>query len=396
MTDHPHRGPLAGTLVVGLEHSVAAPLATRILADLGARVIKVEPPRGDFARHWDSNAAGESAQFWWLNRHKESVQLDLKNKDDRAVFDSMLSTADVLVHNLSPPAAARLGLSSDTFDERYPHLVNCQISGYGAETPFASRKAYDMLIQAEAGLMSLTGRDDQPTRVGVSVCDITTGIYGALMALAGLAEKRQTGRGRRIDLSMFDVALELVAPMLVTYLNTGLLYPRLPDRHHAIAPYGVFACADGRGIAIAVEQDAEWARFCEHVLGKAEWAGDPRYATNLMRVDHREEIDNHIASFFSRLAYKDAAERLGGCDLAYAAVNDMADLSTHPVIDDRDVIDEAINGSGAPVQSLVGLGERLFNGPRSGRDRPPKLGEDSDQIRDEFSVARALVSQPDD
>jgi crotonobetainyl-CoA:carnitine CoA-transferase CaiB-like acyl-CoA transferase len=310
-------GPLAGTVVVGLEHSVAGPLCTRILADLGADVIKVERAgSGDFSRHWDSNVRGEGAQFWWLNRGKRSIALDLKDESDRALFERLLSSADVLVQNMSPGAADRLGLYAPDLEARHPRLIICDISGYGNTTPLRERKAYDMLVQAESGVMSLTGTPEQPMRSGVSVCDVSTGIYSATLVLAALSERSVTGRGRRLDVAMFDATLEFLGPMLLSYLNAGIVYPRLPDRHHAIAPYGVFRCKDGSAILLAIEQDAEWKVFASEILARAELAEDDRYATNLARVEARDEVDRLVAEFFAGLTADEAVEHLERLNLA--------------------------------------------------------------------------------
>ena len=277
-------GPLAGVRVIGLEQSVAGPLCTRILSDLGADVVKWERADvGDFARHWDDHAGGESAQFWWLNRGKRSVAVNLRDEEHRELFFAHVAEADVLVHNMSPSAASRLGLDGDTLHDRFPHLVSCQISGYGASSSFRDRKAYDMLVQAESGIMSLTGTPEVPSRVGVSMCDVSTGIYAATLVVAAVHQQRRTGQGCALDVAMLDVAVEFLGPMLTSAVNAGVRYERLPQHHHAIAPYGVFACRDGQ-VVIAIEQDAEWQRFCELVLDAPETATRPEYATNLARV----------------------------------------------------------------------------------------------------------------
>ncbi len=332
-------GPLAGVRVVGLEHSVAGPLCTRILGDMGADVIKVERPSGgDFSRHWDRNAAGESAQFWWLNRAKRSIALDLKDDADRRAFDALLDSADVLVHNMSPAAAGRLGLGEDGFAERFPRLVSCQISGYGAGGALRDRKAYDMLVQAESGIMSMTGRPDEPTRVGVSLCDIGTGIYAAALILGAVVEQRRTGAGRRLDVSMMDTAIELAGPMLVSYANAGVVYERLPQRHHAIAPYGVFLCSGGAAILLAVEQDAEWRLLCEHLLSDPSLGDDPRFVTNSARIQHRELVDSLVAAALLRLQVGEATALFDDLNLAYGVLNEMPAVRDHPVVAERQML----------------------------------------------------------
>jgi itaconate CoA-transferase len=378
-------GPLAGTVVVGLEHSVAGPLCTRILADLGADVIKVERAgSGDFSRHWDENVRGEGAQFWWLNRGKRSIALDLKDDADRALFDRMLQSADVLVQNMSPAAADRLGLHEPDFEERHPRLVVCDISGYGNATPLRERKAYDMLVQAESGVMSLTGTPEQPMRSGISVCDVSTGIYAATLVLAALAERSTTGRGRRLDVAMFDATLEFLGPMLLSYLNSGIVYPRLPDRHHAIAPYGVFECNDGTAILLAIEQDAEWRLFVSDVLARPDLADDPRFMSNLARVEAREDVDRLVGEFFAGRSGAEAVERLERLSLAYGILNDIAVVGAHPVLDARGISEQVDTAEGETVYALTGLARRLFGVDSTSRVRPPVLDEDGDAIRLEF------------
>lgn len=389
-------GPLDGFLVVGLEHSVAGPLCTRILSDLGARAIKVErAPHGDFARHWDGNVDGEGAQFWWLNRGKESVALDIKDSDGRAVFDSLLARADAFVCNLSPGATERLGLTPAILGERFPRLVTCQISGYGREGTFRDRKAYDMLVQAEAGVMSLTGTPDQPTRAGVSISDVGTGLYAAALVLAGLLGRSRDGHGRHLDVAMYDATIEFAGPMLVSFLNAGLVYPRIPDRHHAIAPYGVFRCADDALVLLAIEHDAEWRRFAETLLRRPELGSDPRFATNIARLEHRHETDELTAGAIARLDRSEAFACFDDLGLAYASLNDMETVSEHPVVAERRMLQLVSTAKGGAAYALVGLGERLF--PRAGgpseRMRPPALGEDTETILQELGAVALESTQ---
>jgi formyl-CoA transferase len=373
--------PLEGLTVVAVEQSVAAPLCSRILADMGARVIKVErPPAGDFARHWDDHVHGESGQYWWLNRGKESIALDLQSAEDHALLDQLLASADVLVHNMSPGAAERVGIGRAAC-ERFPALVNCQISGYGDHGAFRDRKAYDMLVQAESGIMSLTGTRELPTRVGVSICDVATGIYAAAVVLAGVQRLRETGTGAFLDLAMFDVALEFVGPMLMSFMNSQVSYPRLAQHHHAIAPYGVFNCADDSPLLIAVEQDTEWLVFCERVLEAPELSADTRFATNLDRVRHRDELVALVAERFGRLGAQEAADRLDAAGIAYAFVREVHDLPDHPVAVERGLFARERTRSGFEVASVIGLAARAYGYPGRGRDRPPGLDEDGEAIR---------------
>ena len=361
-----------------MEHSVAGPLATRILGELGAEVIKVERPgTGDFARHWDGNVGGESAQFWWLNRFKKSVELDVKSPAGREALEGLLGEADVLLHNLAPPSASRLGLDQETTSRRFPRLLNCQISGYGADGPESARKAYDMLIQAEAGVMSLTGTPDRPMRVGVSISDVSSGLYAAVLVLAGIRERDRTGHARYIDVALIDSTLECLGPMLTSYLTSAVVYPRLPDQHHAIAPYGVFACADDNRVLIAIEQDGEWQRFCEDVIEDRSLASDERYLTNVGRLENREELAYEIALRLAAMPIELVVDKLSASGLAYARVNDVEHVADHPVVAHRQIVAQGHNAQGEPVAHLRGLAERVFARPAPDRDRPPLLGEDS-------------------
>jgi crotonobetainyl-CoA:carnitine CoA-transferase CaiB-like acyl-CoA transferase len=380
-------GPLDGFLVAGLEHSVAGPLCTRILADLGADVIKIErAPHGDFARHWDANVHGECSQFWWLNRRKRSIVLDLKDAGGAAAFEALLARADAFVCNLSPGATERLGLTPESLRSRFPRLVACQISGYGASGPLRDRKAYDMLVQAEAGVMSLTGSPQQPSRVGVSIADVGTGIYAAALVLAALLGRTRDGLGTYLDVAMQDATLEFAAPMLITYLNAGILYPRLPDRHHAIAPYGVFQCADGTRVLLAIEHDDEWRRFTGVVLERPELGDDPRYATNVARLAHRDEVDSLTGEAIAKLDGPEAMRVFDSLRLAYASLNDMTGVSTHPVVSHRQMLDDVSMSDGSTARTLVGIGERLFRPSVNGRERPPSLGEDTEAVLEALGV----------
>ena len=358
---------------------------------MGARVIKVErPPAGDFARYWDDHVRGESGQFWWLNRGKESIALDLRAAEDRSVLDELLAVSDVLVHNMSPGAAERAGLGRGTC-ARFPTLVNCQISGYGDHGAFRERKAYDMLVQAESGIMSLTGTQEMPSRVGVSICDVATGLYAAILVLAGIHRRRETRTGTYLDVAMFDVALEFVGPMLMSSMNCGVNYPRLPQHHHAIAPYGVFTCADDSPLMIAVQQDAEWLLFCEQVLDAHELSADTRFVTNLDRVRHRDELYALVSERLGRLDVQETAERLTAAGIAHASIRDVDDVASHPVAVDRGAFRHERSQSGSDVASVIGLAERAFGSPERKRDRPPALDEDGESIRRWLATREADV-----
>jgi itaconate CoA-transferase len=375
-------GPLSEVTVIALEHSVAGPLCTRILAEMGADVLKLErAPTGDFARHWDHNARGESAQFWWLNRGKRSESLDLRTEHGQARLQALVEQADVLVYNMSPAAARRAGLTRDELASRNPRLVACQISGYGAQGSWADRKAYDMLVQAEAGLMSVTGRLGEPTRTGVSVCDVLTGVYAATLVLGALRERDLTGTGRHLEVAMLDCALELVAPMLTSYINAGVLYTPRPQHHHALAPYGCFRCADGAAIVLAVEQDDEWQRFCELVLHDPELATDERFAHNVERLQHVEQLVDLIERHLTVLDIGEVVRRLEVAAIAYAIPNDMAAVAAHPVVAERGgLVASGVVGDEDSVISIEGLAARAFGRSLAGLQPPPLSTSGAEEV----------------
>jgi crotonobetainyl-CoA:carnitine CoA-transferase CaiB-like acyl-CoA transferase len=321
--------PLAGLLVVSVEQAVAAPHCTCKLADAGARVIKVERPEGDFARGYDHVANGQASYFIWLNRGKESVALDLSKAEDKALLEAMVAKSDVFVQNLKPGALAKLGFAVSRLRKDYPRLICCSVSGYGETGPFAQRKAYDLLIQAESGLSSITGGPDEPSRVGVSVVDIATGATAHAAILEALIARGITGRGADIRISMFDVMADwLTVPLL--HQEGGRPPKRLGLAHPSIAPYGVFATKDGRQLLISIQSDREWVAFCALFLGDAAAGKDPRFATNVARTGNRAETDALVARAFAGFDADEAVARLTRADVAFAALNDMAALSMHP------------------------------------------------------------------
>ena len=323
------RLPLAGLTVVAVEQAGAAPFCTSRLADAGARVIKIERPEGDFARGYDDVAAGQSSYFVWLNRGKESVVLDLAKPVDQQAFADLLAGADVLVQNLKPGALARLGFAAAQLRERYPRLIICSISGYGESGPMADRKAYDLLIQAESGLASITGGPNEPSRVGTSVVDIATGATAHAAILEALIGRSVTGEGADIQISMFDVMADwLTVPLL--HQEGGRPPRRLGLAHPSIAPYGVFTCADGKQILVSIQSEREWAAFARLVLEDEGLIADLRFATNVQRVANREATDGRVAQAFAAMDEGEARRRLERADVAFASVNDMAALSSHP------------------------------------------------------------------
>ncbi|MFN7224396.1 MAG: CaiB/BaiF CoA transferase family protein [Paracoccaceae bacterium] len=323
-------GDLDGILVVSLEQAVAAPLATSRLADAGARVIKIERPEGDFARGYDHLVHGESAYFVWLNRGKESIALDLRRPDDLALLRGMIAQADVFMQNLAPGAADRLGLGHVDLCAAHPRLIYTSISGYGDDGPYRDQKAYDMLVQGESGLLSINGTAEGPARVGISVCDIAAGETAFAGILQSLIARGRTGRGRHIEVSLFQTMADW---MNVPYLQAhyGNAAPvRLGVQHPSIAPYGAFDCADGRQVLLSVQSDREWVVFAAHILGQAELGRDPRFATNIARVSHRDQIDALIVPVIAALPRESAIAVLTKAGIACGRLSDLADLAAHP------------------------------------------------------------------
>ncbi len=323
--------------VVSVEQAVAGPFATRQLADLGARVIKIERPgTGDFARHYDQTVRGMSSHFVWLNRSKESLTLDLKAEEGRRVLEKLIDRADVFLSNLGPGALERLGLGALTLRDRAPHLITCEISGYGPSGPYRDRKAYDLLIQAEAGLVSITGTPASPARVGISVADIAAGMYAYSGILAALLKRQKTGEGGAVEVTLLEALGEWMG-YPAYYAGYGGAEPRRAGTHHAtIAPYGDVKTADGGLIYIAVQNEREWRRFCEKVLVRPSLAEDSRFATNASRVENRGELFEIVDAAFLGMTAAEALERLVEADIAHAQVNSVLDFVRHPQLSARD------------------------------------------------------------
>lgn len=322
--------PLEGLLVVSLEQAVAAPYCSSRLADAGARVIKLERPEGDFARGYDHVVHGESAYFVWLNRGKESLAVDLKQPDDLALVKRMLARADVFIQNLAPGAAGRLGLGHEALRREHPRLITCDISGYGETGPYAKMKAYDLLVQAESGLASVTGRPEGPGRVGVSVCDIACGMYAYQGVLEALLRRERTGEGSALATSLFaGMADWMTVPLLHQDYGSGAP-PRVGLNHPSIAPYGVYACKGGEEVVFSIQNEREWKRLVEEVLQRPEMLSDARFAGNSARVAHRPALDAIIDEVFGALDREMLTKRLFAAAIAYGAVNTPADLSAHP------------------------------------------------------------------
>jgi crotonobetainyl-CoA:carnitine CoA-transferase CaiB-like acyl-CoA transferase len=324
--------PLQGLLVVTLEQALAAPLATCRLAEMGARVIKIERPEGDFARGYDRAAHGEASYFVWTNRGKESVVLDFKQPQDRALLEALLAQADVFVQNLAPGALARAGLDSDTLRARHPRLITCDISGYGAEGPASGLKAYDMLVQCESGLAGITGTPESCGRIGVSICDIGAGLNATIGILSALAARQRTGQGCGVAVSLFDGAADwMTVPYLHEVYGTGAP-TRQGLKHPSIAPYSAYATRDGGCVVISIQNEREWAGFCDRFLGQPALAQDERFGSNNQRVQHREALDLIISAAFAELDTAQALQRLESAKTAYGQVRTVAEVSRHPAL----------------------------------------------------------------
>ncbi len=366
----PRRRPLEGLLVVAIEQAVAAPFCTSRLADAGARVIKIERPEGDFARGYDDVARGQSSYFVWLNRGKESLVVDLASPAGKETLRRLVAKADVMVQNLKPGALARLGFGIPELRKAHPRLICCSISGYGEAGPLAERKAYDLLIQAESGLSSITGGPEAPARVGVSLVDIATGATAHAAILEALIARGITSEGADIRISMFDVMADwLTVPLL--HQEGGKAPARIGLAHPSIAPYGVFATRDGKDLLISIQSDREWAKFCGEFLKDGALASDPRFARNVDRVRNRQETDGIVAAAFARLDATEAEALLLRADAAFASVNDMAALSSHPHLRRIEVETEAGPVALPAPAPVVAGAERSYGAvPAIGLHRP--------------------------
>ena len=370
---------LDGLLVVSLEQAVAAPTCSVRLADAGARVIKIERPEGDFARGYDRVAEGESAYFVWLNRGKESLALDLKQPEDLALARRMIGRADVFIQNLAPGAAARLGLDPEALRRDRPRLITCSISGYGETGPYADMKAYDLLVQAETGLASITGRPEGPGRVGVSVCDIAAGMYAHAAVLEALLARERTGEGRSIAVSLFDSLADWMTVPLLHHDYGGAAPERVGLNHPSIAPYGAYAAAGGREVVISIQNEREWRRLCAEVLEQAALAEEPRFRDNSARVENRPALDAEIAAVFGRLPFDDLVARLRAAGIAYGAINGVAELSRHPQLRRLE-----IDTPSGPLQMVAPPAQ--VAGRETETARVPALDQQGAAIRKEFGA----------
>ncbi|WP_255951876.1 CaiB/BaiF CoA transferase family protein [Streptomyces odontomachi] len=382
MQEHPEELPLSGITVVSVEQAVAAPFATRQLADLGARVIKVERPGGgDFARRYDTTVHGESSYFVWLNRSKESLALDLKSERGRAVLEQLLGTADVFVQNLAPGAATRLGLGAEALAERFPRLIPCAITGYGSSGPWSDRKAYDLLIQCQTGLVSLTGSEQQAARVGVSVADIAAGMYAYSGLLTALFVRATKGTVRAVEVSLFEALAEWLSQPAYYTRHGGGQPARLGTQHATIAPYGAYTAADGVDVLISIQNEREWTALCERFLERPDLVDDPRFATGSARVAHRTQLNAVVTDRFQRSDSAAAMALLDAAGIANARVNDVADFLAHPVLSGRDRWTDVRLPGGAAVSALLppvdlaGVTPRMGAVPGPGEHTEPILAE---------------------
>ena len=338
--------PLDGILVVALEQAVAAPYCSSRLADAGARVIKVERPEGDFARGYDTAVFGESSYFVWINRGKESIALDLRREQDKTQLHALIAQADVFIQNLAPGAAGRLGFGSLDLRASFPRLITCDISGYGETGPLHQLKAYDLLVQAESGLVAVSGAPGPWGRIGVSICDITAGMNALIGIQQALLQRERTGVGSRIKVSLFDSAAELMAvPYLQAKYGAGAP-ERVGLKHPSIAPYGAFICSDDRELVLSIQNEREWANFCGQVLLDPSLAPDPRFCNNTVRTANRVELEAIVQAVFAKLTYAEAVDRLTEAQTAFGTINSVHDLINHPQLRTRAMI---VNGQAAQV-----------------------------------------------
>jgi itaconate CoA-transferase len=382
--------PLTGTTVVSVEQAVAAPFATRQLADLGARVIKIERPGvGDFARSYDATVNGMSSHFVWLNRSKESLTLDLKRTEALDVLRQLLRRADVFIHNLAPGAMARLGFASADMRRQHPRLVVCEVSGYGSDGPYREKKAYDLLVQSETGVLSVTGTGDEPAKVGISVADISAGMYAFSGVLAALLRREKTGEGSALEISLFDSLAEWMSyPVYYTYGGTPP--PRSGARHAVIAPYGPYTAGDGRVVYLGLQNEREWVRFCADVIGRPEMATDARFSSNPRRVEHRDELDAAITEAFRDLTADRVIERLDAAQIANARMNTVEELIAHPQLASRDRWREVDSPAG-PVRLLKPPFN--FEGIEDRMGRIPSVGEHTNAILGEVGIDAASIAE---
>jgi itaconate CoA-transferase len=382
--------PLDGVTVVTLEHAIAAPFCTRQLADLGARVIKIERPgTGDFARGYDTRVRGLASHFVWTNRSKESVTLDVKHAKAGEILAKLITRADVLVQNLAPGAAARLGLSYEALAPDHPRLIVCDVSGYGASGPYVDKKAYDLLIQSESGFLSITGTATSPSKAGNSIADISAGMYAYSSILAALLQRGRTGRGTRIDVSLLETMVEWMSYPLYYAFEGAPAPPRTAAAHATIYPYGPFRAGDGKLVMLGLQNEREWALFCERVLQRPELAGEERFASNARRVAARAEVDAIVDETFSRLPAEEVTQRLERAGIANARINEMHEVWAHPQLAARERWTEVDTPAGKiPALFPPALPDSVE--PRMGP--VPGLGEHTDALLGELGYSQEAIA----
>ncbi|TPJ75233.1 CaiB/BaiF CoA-transferase family protein [Mesorhizobium sp. B2-6-2] len=370
---------LEGITVVAVEQAVAAPYASSRLADAGARVIKIERPEGDFARNYDKLVQGQSAYFVWLNRGKESVCLDLKLEADRAVLDALITGSDVFIQNLKPGSTEKLGFGSADLRRRFPRLITCDISGFGDTGPYSHLKAYDLIVQAETGLCAITGNQQGPARVGVSVCDISAGMTAHSAILQALYHREVTGEGTSIQVSLFDSVADWMNVPVLQNDYSGYHTVRAGVKHPSLAPYGAYRCADDKEVIFSVQNDREWVNFCEKFLKQPSLTRAPTFADNMERLGHRAQLDEIIERRFSELSCHEAMQELEAAGLAYGRLNEVADISKHPHV--RRV------GIGTPEGTVETIAPAAtFNSEHPSLRPVPALGAHTESVRKEVSA----------
>jgi itaconate CoA-transferase len=380
--------PLDGMLVVALEQAVAAPLASRHLADLGARVVKLERvDGGDFARHYDHAVGGMASHFFWLNRGKESVAVDLKDGRGRAVLARLLANADVFLHNLGPGAVDRLGFPADLLRQQHPRLVVCAMSGYGSTGPYRDKRAYDLLVQSEAALVSVTGTPEHPAKAGIPVADIAAGMYAFANILSALLHRERFGDGAAFEVTMFDALVEWMGHPVYVTDHTGAEPPRVGLSHPVIAPYDAYPTADGHEIVVGVQNDREWARLAGAVLHRPDLAGDPEFATNVARVRNRGAVDAAVGAALGELTVDEAVAALDAAHIASARLNTVGDLLNHPQLNARDRW-RSVQTPAGPVRALRSPVEPVGEAPTGA---VPALGEHTTAVLAELGFAPAEI-----
>ena len=383
--------PLDGITIVALEHVIAAPFATRQLADLGARVIKIERPGGgDFARNYDQRAKGMSSHFTWVNRSKESLTLDLKHESAMLILKKLLLNADVFVQNLAPGAAARMGLTPEALQATNPKLIYCNLSGYGEDGPYRDKKAYDLLIQSEAGLLSITGTPDDPCKVGISIADIAAGMYTYTNILAALLQRQKTGKGSVIDISMLEALGEWMGYPMYYSMDGASPPPRTGAAHATIFPYGPYRAGDGKTIMLGLQNEREWALFCEKVLGQPELANDPRFDKNFKRNENRTELTAIILNIFSGMTSAQVLAKLDGAQIANASLNDMHQFWDHPQLKARARWQE-VNSPNGQITALLPPG--VNDSYQYRMDGVPDVGQHTEAILKELGYPASEIEK---